>query len=71
MNYLMLILLLTGPVMAQDSATASTTDNNVSAEIGAVKTGDERTDDPAAADQDFKPEQEISEDYPIPLPADI
>lgn len=71
MNYLMLILLLTGPVMAQESATASTTDNNVSAEIGAVKTGDEQADVPAPADQDFTPEQEISEDYPIPLPADI
>lgn len=71
MNYLLALLLLSAPVGAQESATESTADDNVSAEVRAVDTVAEQTDNPAPADQDFTPEQEISEDYPIPLPSDI
>lgn len=67
MKYLLLLVLLSLPGMAQES----TTDNKGSTAISAVETGDRETDGPAPTDQDFKPEQEISEDYPIPLPSDI
>lgn len=33
--------------------------------------GDEDTSDENTSDKDFKPSEEISEDYPVPLPSDI
>jgi hypothetical protein len=59
---------------AADETEVSTTESESSSEI-AQQTEDElnqeEPDEAGPSDSDFKPDEEISEDYPIPLPSDI
>jgi len=46
-------------------------ESNPPEEPGDEDTSDENTSDENTSDKDFKPSEEISEDYPVPLPSDI
>lgn len=76
MKALFLFIILAVPAMADQSAAQMTAE-----ETNSMGDNSEKSDNrqPASekeaksniSDQDFKPEQEISEDYPISLPSDI
>jgi hypothetical protein len=49
---------------------ASTDDEKASKNENVIEVADE-VEDSAPSDEDFKPDEEMSEDYPVPLPSDI
>ena len=49
---------------------ASADDENASKDENVNEVGGE-AEDSAPSDEDFKPDEEMSEDYPVPLPSDI
>lgn len=60
-------------LLAQEGSSPSTNDvdnTGQQQEEQKPETAD-KTDDSAKGQGDFKPQEEISEDYPVPLPADI
>tara|TARA_B100001248_G_C27254869_1_gene395571 strand:- start:1 stop:216 length:216 start_codon:yes stop_codon:yes gene_type:complete len=68
---LLTLLLLSLPVDAQQVQLPTSAEQEITGEANQVEQPLQENNDPASEESDFKPEQEISEDYPIPLPSDI
>ena len=64
MRVYLIILLLPIMALAQDSVDAT-----AEQKVPATKTQEQQETQPE--DRDFKPSEEISEDFPVPLPSDI
>lgn len=60
------------PDSGQDPATAEAeADTAVGAPAAEETQDEEAAGEPLSAEEDFNPNEEISEDYPVPLPSDI
>lgn len=71
MIYLLTLLFLSTPVDAQQVQLPTTAEQEITGEANQVEPPLQENNGPENEESDFKPEQEISEDYPIPLPSDI
>ena len=79
MRLFLLFLLLTFSLaamaqQAEEESTAVETQNEQGAEVQTDEEAESASEDDeqsAPSDVDFKPDEEISEDYPVPLPSDI
>lgn len=70
MKSLLMMIVLSTPVIAEEADKQVTAEDNISISGNTEQTSQE-SDTTSNSEQDFKPEQEISEDYPISLPSDI
>lgn len=70
MKSLLMMIVLSTPVIAEEADKQVTAEDNISISGNTEQTYQE-SDTTSNSEQDFKPEQEISEDYPISLPSDI
>lgn len=70
MKSLLMMIVLSTPVIAEEADKQVTAEDNISISGNTEQTSQE-SDTTSNNEQDFKPEQEISEDYPISLPSDI
>jgi len=78
---LYILLLFSVAVLAQQTADSETSTENENETSGSTEQpADSQSADnqpaeesggPDTSDKDFKPSEEISEDYPVPLPSDI
>ena len=67
---LLMMIILSAPVIAEEADKQVTAKDNISISGNTEQTSQE-SDTTSNSEQDFKPDQEISEDYPISLPSDI
>ncbi len=70
MRAFLLSIVLSTSVLADEVDTEVTAEDSLSTAKNSEQTSQEN-DKTSNSEQDFKPEQEISEDYPISLPSDI
>ena len=70
MRAFLISIVLSTSVLADEVDTEVTAEDNLSTAKNSGQTSQEN-DKTSNSEQDFKPEQEISEDYPISLPSDI
>ena len=70
MRAFLLSIVLSTSVLADEVETEVTAEDSLSTAKNSEQTSQEN-DKTSNSEQDFKPEQEISEDYPISLPSDI
>ena len=70
MKSLLMMIVLSTPVIAEEANKQVIAEDSISISDNTQQTSQE-SDTTSNSEQDFKPEQEISEDYPISLPSDI
>lgn len=70
MRVFLISIVLSTSVLAEEVDTEVTAEDSLSTAKNSEQTSQEN-DKTSNSEQDFKPEQEISEDYPISLPSDI
>ena len=68
-TFLIALLFLPALLLAQESGDSEPTTNDQPATSTQEPVAE--TSEETASDSDFKPSEEISEDFPVPLPSDI